>query len=136
MLLTSHSFPANILRSQHLFARPIPSMEPSFDIEGRSRDTSGRSPIQSDATTTMVAVPVDVKERICKIVSLLSQALVLALTLLKAMVSTRHVPIDNHTESLIEGGRRGLPEHDLLNLPEPGGSLVEQEREAVVNRHR
>lgn len=92
----------------------------SFDIESRSQNTDGRSPVQFNST--IVVVPVDVHGKICKIISLLSQALVLALSLMKAMVSTQQVPSNNCVEHMLEEEQLIHPElgqHDLL---EPANS--------------
>lgn len=70
-------------------------MEPMFDSEGRS-------PIQTSVTTAVVAVPGDVLEKIREIVSILSRALVLSLSLLKATVSTREISGDNRTNNRSE----------------------------------
>lgn len=99
---------------------PLPSMEQTFfDIESRSRNTDGRSPVRSRFNSTIVTVPVDVHEKICKIVSLLSQALVLALSLVKAMMCTQQVPGNNRIEHMLEEEQLILQEPEQLDLPEP-----------------
>ena len=92
----------------------------SFDLESRSQNTDGRSPVRFNST--IVIAPVDVAEKIRKIVSLLSQALVLALSLVKAMMSTQQVPSNNFIEHVREEEQLILPEPGQLDLPEPANS--------------
>ena len=90
----------------------------SFDIESRSRNTDGRSPVQPRFSFTIVTV--DFHEKICKIISLLSQALVLALSLVKAMMCTHQQgPGNNRIEHMLEEEQLILQGPGQLHPPEP-----------------
>ena len=89
------------------------------DTRGLSRDTmDGRSQVQFNPSMVGGA-PADVHQKICKIVSLLSRALVLTLSLLKEVMSTPAVHGDNHLENTPDEEQQPLlPAPGQLDLPD------------------
>lgn len=103
-------------------------MDPLLDIESRS-------PV-NDTAATLVVVPADVHQTIKKIVSLLSRALVLSLSLLTAMVVADGPPNMELEETSAVMQIEGQLQEDPVLTSGDSSAVVEQVRSSVVNGNR